>query len=285
MNERDEIKSDESLPMLLRLALGGWLEGSAEAWRTVLDSAEKTRAELQPLPGPLPHETSLDQARYLLLGLIFSAEESVRLAVAATPTRVEALTQQAGDWWTRVTTPLGRLPLAEQAQAQSRRLAQNAWVNRAQKQLRRATDGLREQVDLAQQLGAATLEQFIQRGRYEEQFGRRLSRRLVGAPINDIVDYLAKNPHVARLVEEQLTELRKNPEPVRELVQGQSVGMATEVVDELREQGVTADNLLEGVVRRVLRRTSRDKLPPPPLAVRLRAQRMNELGHKPEKDT
>lgn len=267
---------------LLRLAVGGLLEGSEEVWRAVVDSAESARADLRRAPTPTPEESSLDHLRYLLLGLIFEAEEQARLTVTAAPARAESVAQQATRWLERVSRPFSRNRLVVQAQGETRRLVDTLRASRAGQQLDRSLQAAQAGVERVQQTGAASLESFIQRGRYEEQFGRNLTRRLAGAPINEIVDYLAENPHVARLVEEQLEELRKNPEPVRELVQGQSVSMATEAVDELREQGVTADNLLEGVVRRLLRRPARANLPPPPLAVRLRAQRQNELddGHE-----
>lgn len=275
-------ESPPPLSTLLRLAVGGALEGSEELWRALMDSAEHARADLRRAPTSTPDESSLDRLRYLLIGLIFEAEEQARLNVTAAPARVEAAAQQAARLLDRVTRPVSRHPLYVQAQTETRRLVENVRASRAGQGLDRTWQAAQERVTRARQRGAGSLEGLIRRGRYEEQFGRNLTRRLAGAPINDIVDYLAENPHVARLVEEQLEELRKNPEPVRELVQGQSVSMATEAVDELREQGVTADNLLENVVRRVLRRPARSSLPPPPLAVRLRAQRQNELDRSQE---
>jgi hypothetical protein len=54
----------------------------------------------------------------------------------------------------------------------------------------------------------------------------------------------------------------QNPE-VQELVQTQSIGLAEEVVEEVRERTVSADNFVEGIVRAVLRRPSRSQLPYP----------------------
>ena len=55
------------------------------------------------------------------------------------------------------------------------------------------------------------------------------------------------------------------------MVQTQSIGLAEEVVEEVRERTVSADNFVEGVVRAVLRRPSRSELPYPPEELRLRA--------------
>lgn len=262
----------------LRLILGSLLEGSDELWRYVQEAAHKTRAALPTAPPPGPDEDTADRWRYLLLGLLFEAEESVRQAASATPGRLEATARRASASLNRLARPLLDNPLMALAQAQGQRLADNPWLKVAGEQAAQTRRAWQDRLEQVQLVGEALVEGWIARGRYEERFGRTLSRQLAGRPINEIVDYLAENPHVYKLVEEQLERLRENPEPVRELVQNQSVSMAAEAVDELREQGVTADNLIEGFVRRVLRRPPRPDLPPPPLAVRLRAERLNAIG-------
>ncbi len=268
----------ERIPLALRLALGSLLESSDELWRYVHESADKARAAVSADPPPAPDEDTGDRLRYLLLGLVFEAEESARRAVTTAPGRLEATARRIGDDLTRLARPLLDNPLAALAQAQGQRLADNPWVKVAGEQAAQTRRAWQDRLEQVQLVGEAVVESWIARGRYEERLGRHLSRQLAGRPINEIVDYLAENPHVYKLVEEQLERLRENPEPVRELVQNQSVSMAAEAVDELREQGVTADNLIEGFVRRVLRRPAREELPPPPLAVRLRAERLNTLG-------
>jgi hypothetical protein len=64
----------------------------------------------------------------------------------------------------------------------------------------------------------------------------------------------------------------ENSEQVQVLIQGQSVGLAGEMLNEVRGRTLTADNVLETVVRSLLRRPPRTELPPPPPEVRALAQ-------------
>ena len=64
------------------------------------------------------------------------------------------------------------------------------------------------------------------------------------------------------VVDELISQLAENPE-LEALVQQQSVGLASEIVDGVRTQTVTADALMERSVRRILGRPAR-ALPPGP---------------------
>jgi len=64
----------------------------------------------------------------------------------------------------------------------------------------------------------------------------------------------------------------ENSEQVQVLIQGQSIGLAGEMLNEVRGRTVTADNVLEAVVRSILRRPPRSELPPPPPEVQALAQ-------------
>ena len=50
---------------------------------------------------------------------------------------------------------------------------------------------------------------------------------------------------------------------VQEIIQQQSLGMADEAIEEVRERTVTGDMLLERPVRSLLRRSPRESLPAP----------------------
>jgi hypothetical protein len=65
------------------------------------------------------------------------------------------------------------------------------------------------------------------------------------------------------IIDEFINRLSENPE-LQALITEQSLGVASEMRDEVRERTVTADNLMEGLVRRVLRRSPRAELPGPP---------------------
>lgn len=109
--------------------------------------------------------------------------------------------------------------------------------------------------------GEAQVQRWAQRGAQETAHSRQLARQAVAASSQVLVHSLTENPEV------------------QELVQTQSMGLAAELVEEVRERAVSADTLVEGVVRSLLRRTPRRELPPPPPQVRALAERI----HPPEK--
>ena len=65
------------------------------------------------------------------------------------------------------------------------------------------------------------------------------------------------------MVDEFIDRLAENPQ-LQAVITKQSIGVASDMRDEVRERTVTADNLMEGLVRRILRRTPRAELPGPP---------------------
>jgi uncharacterized RDD family membrane protein YckC len=56
---------------------------------------------------------------------------------------------------------------------------------------------------------------------------------------------------------------------IQEIVQAQSQGMIDEVIEEIRERGISADNFLERPFRLLLRRPNRSEVPPPSFAPNL----------------
>jgi hypothetical protein len=69
--------------------------------------------------------------------------------------------------------------------------------------------------------------------------------------IDEVMDYVAENPELDRLI--------------AELVGQKSAGLATVVVDNTRSLTATADDVTEGLLRRLLRRKPRRALTPSPL--------------------
>lgn len=96
---------------------------------------------------------------------------------------------------------------------------------------------------------------------------------LVREIANGYIAYLDQHPDlVDKLIQQRgdryLDYLHdENPEAVQELIQGQSLGLVDEVMDQVRERTVTADSLLEATLRAILRRTPREKMPEPPEVV------------------
>jgi hypothetical protein len=100
---------------------------------------------------------------------------------------------------------------------------------------------------------------------------------LIRAQAGQYLDYLRANPEqVQALIRQEgdayIAYLNANPESVQQLVTGQSVGMATEVMDEVRERTVTADSVVEMLVRNILRRKPREQVEAPPPQVQRRAE-------------
>jgi hypothetical protein len=96
--------------------------------------------------------------------------------------------------------------------------------------------------------------QVIREGQLEEQQGKLLARETIFEIIDEVIEFVAENPEAATWIQE--------------VIGGQSIGLATMVRDNARQMTVAGDGMAEGVVRRILRRTPRQALPPSPLAGR-----------------
>jgi hypothetical protein len=250
---------------LLRLLIGGAAEGTDRVLHRLSNSEpprpdETSGGETGP-DGPAAH-----RARYALIGFLFEACGGAVRGVSA----VGRLTASAGRLWWTVVEPIARNPLLAP---------------------------VRIPFELLADRGAAQIERWIRIGRAEERHGRDLARQLTRVPIDDVVAYLRNNPELEALVKTQaralleelpddpnvqslvrsqaddyIDHLREHPEPIQELVQGQSVGLLGQVANVVREQAVTADTLLERGVRAALRRRPREALPEPPVYVQALAE-------------
>ncbi|MFO7661415.1 MAG: hypothetical protein R6X18_02355 [Chloroflexota bacterium] len=99
------------------------------------------------------------------------------------------------------------------------------------------------------QRGQVRVNDWVELGRRNEPAARIQARQLTLEIIDDFISHLSENEELAQLVQEQ------------------SVGLATEAVDEFRTRTVSADAVAEDIVRRILRRPPRQMLPQPPEAV------------------
>jgi hypothetical protein len=88
-------------------------------------------------------------------------------------------------------------------------------------------------------------------GKQEEQTARLLTRRAVFVTLDELVDSLAESPELADLIKRQTAQ--------------RSAGLGQVAVDNTRRATVRADDLAEGLVRRLLRRRPRQELPRSPL--------------------
>ncbi len=118
---------------------------------------------------------------------------------------------------------------------------------------------VRNQMDKLAERGLEEVNNWVDAGRMEERRSRALARRMVSSQVNEAIDYLTSD------------------EEVQELVQSQSVGLVSEIVEETRERSLSADNFLEEIVRSMFRRPPRHELPPPPADVQDKATAFRQL--------
>lgn len=104
-----------------------------------------------------------------------------------------------------------------------------------------------------------------------------LVQELIRAQAGQYIAYLQSTPDAVQpLIRQQgdiyIDYLNDHPTPVQTLVQGQSLSLAGQLRDEVRERTVTGDSLVDAIVRGVLRLKPREELPPPPEDVQRRAE-------------
>lgn len=94
--------------------------------------------------------------------------------------------------------------------------------------------------------GESQVSSWIDRGRMEEGKGISIARQAVQGTTDEVIDVLSVHPGV------------------KELVEKQSTGFATEIVEEIRERTVSLDTLFERITRKVLRKKPRTHFLPAP---------------------
>lgn len=161
-----------------------------------------------------------------------------------------------------------------------------------------------------------SVDRWVEVGREEEVVGREMALDLTPELIDDVVAVFADNEAIQDLIRVQAGEylayldkdpedldplvqkvgdqyikyLRvENPDDVQELIAGQTMGMTTQLANEVRQRTVTADSVLEMFVRALLRRAPRQDLPKPPPKVQKLAtfkgeEEMRKARHMDEDD-
>jgi hypothetical protein len=132
---------------------------------------------------------------------------------------------------------------------------------------RPVTKRVEKRFDQMAQRGRGNLARWTEIGRQVEPEGRRLAEMTYRELVDEFISKLADNPELQQLVAQQ------------------SISLAAGVRDEVRERTVTSDNVLEGIARRILRRTPRPELAePPPAVMRWAGISVDELRHLEEGD-
>jgi hypothetical protein len=99
----------------------------------------------------------------------------------------------------------------------------------------------------------------VSEGRAEEFVGRLMAETALQDSVSWVMDYIAENPEI------------------RDLVQTQAIGFTEEIAIGVRERSITADNVLDGLLRKLFRRTPRSELPGPPQEVQEREEEFDRL--------
>jgi hypothetical protein len=164
----------ETALILLRLLVGGVLEGSDELLRRL---QERQQAIEQHPVNSAPRVISQDEAdierlRYALIGLLFETPGAINRGLA----RVVENTERASNTVSRIVGPVTRSRLLRPVRRRYQRLAAR-----------------RE----------ATLNRLVELGWLETQRGRVMARSTVTETVDEVLEYLAGSPEIRDLVQQQ----------------------------------------------------------------------------------
>lgn len=101
--------------------------------------------------------------------------------------------------------------------------------------------------------GQDEVDRWIEIGNQEEQRSQVLAKQVIQETLDSSIASLTNNPQI------------------EELIETQSVSLANEIIEEVRERTVSADTFLESLARALLRRVPRSQLPIPAEIIRKRA--------------
>ncbi len=177
------------------------------------DRAETTEYSTAP-----PPESSARMVRLALVGMLFEAQSRF---VNRTTSAIKNANRRSNSAVTPVSNWAGDSKL----------------FNRA-----------RRRFDALVSRGETVSKRWIEQGRIEDAYSRRLVRTAAQDSFSDSMDQLGQAP------------------ALQSLVRKQSAGLTQDALDEVRVRTVSGDLVLEGFFRSILRRRSRKSLPPPPTA-------------------
>ncbi len=295
MDEVEELPPPESVDeepisrSLLRLVVGGVIEGSSVLFREVRDWEASHPASQVVIDESEIDPYSLDgvQLRHAAVGLLFRTAETAFQGAAA-------VVYGAGSLTRRILSPFK--PLLHNSLTRSTESSYNSLVTRGEREI-----------------GGT-----VRLGQVEEQRSRQMAQDIFNRVVGQVIHNLSDNPQITVLIQTQVNELARsqeeipelddlvgklagnyltylqehpeqleglirkagdsyldylheNPEQVQDLIQGQSLTLTAEIRDEVRERMVTGDSFLEMLARSLFRRSPRAKLPGPPPEVRARA--------------
>ena len=201
---------------LLRLLVGGALVGARELrlrlerWQQATPDVASTQAVASRTASPS------DALRYTLVGMMFETESRMRRRFSIMRRRLARASHEANRFYANAMSDMRYTPL----------------------------DPLRVRLEEMVYRATMTLDRWADRGRMEEQQSRDMTQEAVVSVIDELLDYMARNPEV------------------RELIEQQGMSMAETAVDEVRERTATADMWIERIARGLLHRPANEETAP-----------------------
>ncbi len=214
-------ESYDTTSAVLRLLIGGLLVGADELqhrlqqWEATAHSAPSAPLR-QTVPQSLRHDTRSASLRYAFIGMLFEAETNMRQRFSTVLTRLARLSEESQYLYvTSVEPALSKTPL----------------------------DPVLMRLDEMLFMARGAVDRWKTRGWLEEQQSRGLARQASVSVVDELLDYMARNPEV------------------RELIEQQGVSLAGEAVDEVRERTAAADMWIERFARSLLHRSVSHEAP------------------------
>lgn len=216
MNEQDA----QTLRSLTRLLVGGalvsWDELREHLRRWEIESSQASHLQDTGQEGALvvPEQPEPDSAtlRYAVIGAFFESQDRwIRRSQSALKFAGQMSTALLGPVLGRIESQPRLRPIQSRYEALARR-------------------------------GESVTRGWVNRGRYEENHGRRLARLAVQRSFDTSMDQLGSAP------------------ALEDLIRKQSAGLGQTAIDEVRASTVSGDQLAEQVVRSIFRRKPREEL-------------------------
>jgi len=193
------------------------VDSQAQAREVIIIGDETETSGYSTAPAP---ESSARMVRLALVGMFFEAQSRL---VNRTTTAIKNANRRSN----KAVTPV------------SRWAGDSKLVNQAERRF-----------DSLISRGETITQRWIEQGRIEDAYSRRLVRTAAQDSFSDSMEQLGQAPQLQSLVRKQ------------------SAGLTQDALDEVRVRTVSGDLVLEGFFRSLLRRRSRRTLPPPPTARR-----------------
>ena len=211
------------LEFATRLVVGLLSSGSGELWRRLAELQEEVLAD----PGVVPRDvvtqapSNRDALRYLTIALLLRGQRRVTNSLRSGARSGRALSKSAVRLTVRTLDRLTDNPLGRPVRRPIARRARQ-WEQQ--------------------------LAQLIQEGEIEEETSKVLASESVGLIIDQVVDMIAENPELDRMI--------------ADLISQKGVGYATVMADNTRTLAAVADDVTDALLRRLLRRKPLRELPP-----------------------